>query len=114
MDVDYAGDGYCDDRFNCQKLGYDWGDCMIVKDCDDVEFSSLEVALLLGDGECHSGQSNYPHLSCERFEYDEGDCTKPVLIMQTSLSHAMQLPHFTTFYSMMLLVIIAIIYCDRW
>ena len=92
MHVDFAGNGDCDDRFDCEALGYDWGDCTIVKDCDGFEFSSAEVASVLGNGECDDGDGDLPNLACDRFEYDEGDCTKPVLSM-----HAMQFPRFTMF-----------------
>jgi hypothetical protein len=71
------GDAYCDDGsytasdFNCDKFGFDGGDCDTVTDCD----GNTALQNLIGDGRCDNGQFYPYNFDCEEFAYDGGDCT---------------------------------------
>ena len=77
----FLGDEYCDVSLNCPRNGFDKGDCFSRIDlgCNYVACSlpvcvdDFIVAGKVGDGTCNAGL-----FDCEVFDYDNGDCERPV------------------------------------
>ena len=73
------GDGHCHDgsdggpNLDCPAFEFDFGDCMIVDDCQGQPYPEMELLFRRGDGRCDSLASGMD-LNCAAHNFDNGDC----------------------------------------